>query len=204
MMLKNYSATDSLSTEEASEVESASTEEASEASSLSTEEASTEEASTEEASLVEFATEEAAVEVLLLLQAARLRAITKAAARTINFFISIYPPKCTPPEFRPHLYFRTNVRRFFNRSQRLRVIIAMFTASFNPLGQTFTELYIFHHISYTFLVALYILLFFLKKTFVVFRQIRHALYIPPEKGRKKGIAPVPCSTGAIEGVSLLV
>lgn len=164
MMLKNYSATDSLSTEEASEVESASTEEASEASSLSTEEASTEEASTEEASteeasLVEFATEEAAVEVLLLLQAARLRAITRAAARTINFFISIYPPKCTPPEFRPHLYFRTNVRRFFNRSQRLRVIIAMFTASFNPLGQTFTELYIFHHISYTFLVALYILLF---------------------------------------------
>lgn len=154
MMLKNYSATDSLSTEEASEVESASTEEASEASSLSTEEAST-----EEASLVEFATEEAAVEVLLLLQAARLRAITRAAARTINFFISIYPPKCTPPEFRPHLYFRTNVRRFFNRSQRLRVIIAMFTASFNPLGQTFTELYIFHHISYTFLVALYILLF---------------------------------------------
>ena len=46
--------------------------------------------------------------------------------------------------------------------------------------------------------------FFLKKTFVVFRQIRHAVYIPPEKGRKKGIAPVPCSTGAIEGVSLLV
>ena len=46
--------------------------------------------------------------------------------------------------------------------------------------------------------------FFLKKTFVVFRQIRHAVYIPHEKGRKKGIAPVPCSTGAIEGVSLLV